>query len=389
MTGSITRRGAHSWRIKFDLPADPMTGKRTVRTHTVKGTRKDAEAARIKLLNAVQVGSYADPSKLTITALALKWDTTWASHNLSPKTLERDRELIRLCIVPHIGHMEVQRLRPIHLAGLYTTLLTAGRACGGGLAPRTVKHVHRLVHRILGHAQQWGLVSVNVAGAVDPPKVANTEIECLNADQLKLVMQACRDTVQYPMVAVAVGTGMRRGEMLALRWRDVDLDAAVVRVERSLEETKAGLRFKEPKTRQGRRNIALPASLVSDLRSHWRLQQELRLALGTGRSGPDDLVFCTVDGKPKSPNNVTREWSRLVKAKNFPKVSFHALRHTHVSQLIASGMDVLTISRRIGHASPSITLNVYGHLFRNNDKQAAAVIDAAFGAVTLKNDVAT
>jgi integrase len=376
--GNITRRGKHSWRIKLELPADPMTGKRAVGTHTVRGSRKKAEAERTRLLNGLQTGNYVDASKATVAEFLDRWDKDWATHNLSPKTLERDRELIRLCIVPHIGHMEVQRLRPIHLAGLYTTLLTAGRASGGGLAPRTVKHVHTLVHRILGHAQQWGLVSVNVAGAVDPPKVANSEIECLNADQLKFVMQVSRDAVQYPMVAVAVGTGMRRGEMLALRWRDVDLDAAVVRVERSLEETKAGLRFKEPKTRQGRRNIALPSSLVSDLRSHWRSQQEQRLALGMGRSGPDDLVFCTVDGKPKSPNNVTREWSRLAKAKKFPKVSFHALRHTHVSQLIASGMDVLTISRRIGHASPSITLNVYGHLFRNNDKQAAAVIDAAF-----------
>jgi integrase len=153
---------------------------------------------------------------------------------------------------------------------------------------------------------------------------------------------------------------MRRGELLALRWKDVDLDGGKLRVEQSLEQTKTGLRFKGPKTKHGRRQISLPSSVVVELRTHRRTQAEQRLALGLGKEADEALVFRRVDGAPLLPNSVTTEWRRLVVSLRLPRVSLHAWRHTHASQLIASGMDVLTISRRLGHGSPSITLNVYG-----------------------------
>jgi integrase len=240
-----------------------------------------------------------------------------------------------------------------------------------------------VLHRALGHAAQWGLVQQNVATLVDPPKVASEEVEILTNDQVKAVLEGVKDSALFPIVAIALCTGMRRGEILALRWGDVSLEAAKIQVEQSLESTGSGknLNFKAPKTRHGRRNIALPAYLIGVLRAHWMLQQELRLALGVGKSSGDDLVFPTIDGAPRNPNNVTREWKRLVKARELPAVTFHSLRHTHASQLIASGLDVLTISRRLGHGSPNITLSVYGHLFENTDGQAARVIDAAFAGM--------
>ncbi len=383
MRGSIIRRGKTSWRLKFDVGRDLVTGERQTRVHTFRGTKKEAQAELTRLLGAADVGNYVDPSKLTVSEFLDRWDLDWASLNLSDKTRERYLELIRLNIRPHVGAENVQKLRPVHLTGLYAKLLREGRAKGGGLSPRTVSAVHKILHRVLGHAQQWGIVAQNVASVVDPPKVTASEIEILSAEQAGTVLRTLRGAAMYPIIMVALSTGMRRGEILALRWRDVDLDRATIRVERSLEETGMGknLRFKEPKTRHGRRNIALPSSLVAELRSHWRTQQELRLALGRGKAAPDDLVFCTPDGGPRKPNSITREWSRVVVSKKLPKVSFHALRHTHVSQLIASGMDVLTISRRIGHASPTITLGVYGHMFKNGDAQAAAVIEAAFGNI--------
>ena len=174
---------------------------------------------------------------------------------------------------------------------------------------------------------------------------------------------------------------MRRGELLALRWSDVDLDGAKLRVEQSLEQTKAGLRFKAPKTKHGRCTISLPGSVVAELRAHWKAQQEQRLKLGQGRGSDDALVFAKWDGTARSPNATTREWTRAMAQLKLPPVTMHALRHTHASQLIASGMDVLTISRRLGHGSPTITLSVYGHLFSNSDDRAAQVVEAAFGKV--------
>ena len=174
---------------------------------------------------------------------------------------------------------------------------------------------------------------------------------------------------------------MRRGELLALRWQDVDLDGGKLRVEQSLEQTKAGLQFKSPKTKHGRRSITLPASLVAELRAHWTAQQQQRLALGLGKAPDDALVFATWDGNARSPNALTKEWSVQMAAAGL-KVTLHALRHTHVSSLIAAGVDILTISRRLGHASPTITLGVYGHLFSNTDDRAAQVMEAMFARVT-------
>jgi len=161
--------------------------------------------------------------------------------------------------------------------------------------------------------------------------------------------------------------------------RPTYFDGARIRVEQSLEETKSGLRFKPPKTKYGRRTIALASSVVAELRLHWKRQQEQRLRLGTGKIPDDGLALPRWDGSPRSPNSVTKEWIRAVRELKLPSISLHALRHTHASQLIASGMDVLTISRRLGHGSPTITLGVYGHLFSNTDERAAQIIEAAFG----------
>ena len=146
-------------------------------------------------------------------------------------------------------------------------------------------------------------------------------------------------------------------------------------VERSLEQTKrGGLVFKAPKTRYGRRTITLPTSAITELRTHWRASQERRLALGLGKSPEDALVFGNWDGAPRSPNALTKEWA-VARTKAGVSATLHSLRHTHASTLIGSGMDVLTISRRMGHGSPAITLSVYGHLFRTDDR-AAQIMEA-------------
>lgn len=183
----------------------------------------------------------------------------------------------------------------------------------------------------------------------------------------------------YPVVALALATGMRRGELLGLQWGDIDLDAATLRVERSVEETRARLRLKSPKTRRGRRNITLPADTVAMLRAHKIKMLEFRLALSMGNIGPSTLVFGTVDGELMRPRNLTKAWWRTRTAMKLPAVSFHAFRHSHASMLIRAGVDVLTISRRLGHAQASITLDRYGHLIEGADAAAAKAIAGILG----------
>ena len=186
-----------------------------------------------------------------------------------------------------------------------------------------------------------------------------------------------RGTPLYPIVVVALYSGLRRGELLALRWQDIDFDAGHL-LEQALEETtRAGLVFKAPKSRHGRGTVTLPPSTIAVLREHWKKQQEQRLMLGLGKAPANALVFANFDGAAYSPNLLSKQWRRAMKAVGL-KATLHSLRHTHASTLIASGLDVMTISRRLGHGSAALTLNVYGHLFKPDDR-AAAIMETVFG----------
>jgi integrase len=185
---------------------------------------------------------------------------------------------------------------PAAVAEWHATLLASGGVGGRPLSARTVGHAHRVLHRGLERALQLELVGRNVAHAIRPPRVEATEIEILNPEQVVEVLDKLIGHPLHPIVAMALGTGMRRGEICALAWDALDLDGAVVRVERSLEETQDGLRFKAPKSRHGRRSLSIPGNVVEILRVHRQAQLELRLQLGLGRLGADDLVFAKWDG---------------------------------------------------------------------------------------------
>jgi integrase len=198
------------------------------------------------------------------------------------------------------------------------------------------------------------------------------------------ILTHLRGRTLRPIVSFLVGTGCRRGEVLALQWKDVDLDKGLVRIERSIEQTKAGLRIKSPKTKHGRRNVSISPWLVAELRAHRARQQERRLSLGMGCAPDDSPVFARWDGKIRAPHWLSQKFAQAMQELGID-AHLHALRHTHVSQVIAAGLDVLTISRRIGHASSAITLGVYGHLFTNTDARAAEIIEAAFGGNPVAN----
>lgn len=376
MRGNITRRGKNSWRLKFDVGRD-ANGKRQIRYVTVRGKRADAERELARLINDLHNGVLVDPAKVTVEEYIRKWLD--GPHGLANTTVARYRDLAANQIFPWLGSILLQKLRPSDVKSWHEHLLTAGSTKGGPLAAKTIQQAHRVLHRALEIAVRTEVVARNVASAVSPPKVVAREIEILTQEQVAAVLDRLKDHWLFPIVSLALATGMRRGELLALRWSDVDLDDAWVRVERSLEETKKhGLRFKAPKTEHGRRTIKLPPTAVSTLRQHWIKLLEMRLALGIGKPGNDGLVFCNPDGSPIRPCMVTQVWKYQCQARGLPRVTFHSLRHSHASALIAAGLDVVMISRRLGHANPSVTLSVYGHLFARDDSAAANAIENVF-----------
>jgi integrase len=391
MTGHIRRRGKQSWEIKFDAGRDPASGKRVIRYHSFKGTKRDAERKLTELLGSIDSGSYVEPSKLTVGEhVRARVDQWEAAGAISPKTAERYRELVENQIVPHLGAKLMQKLKPLDIEAWHTTLKATGRKDGaGGVSARTIGHAHRVLKKALKEALRHDLVTRNAAAEQNAPKVEGEEMVILGNDDVKDLLGKLQDLVtssidsggdaMLPAAITSLFTGLRRGELLALRWPNAGVDGAkVMKVCEALEETRTGgVRFKSPKTKNGRRDLTLPDVVAEALREHRRRQLELRLALGLGKLPDDALVFPALDGGPQSPRSFSKEWATLADALGFPQVTLQALRHTHASQLIDAGVDIVTISKRLGHASPNVTLQIYAHLFRRSDDKAAQAINAA------------
>jgi integrase len=372
MKGHIRERSPGHWAIVIDVR--DQAGKRKRRWHSFAGTKRQAQLECARLLAEQQGGGSIDPSKVTVAEFLDRFERDWVALHGSARTAERYRDALNH-VRRHLGEMSLQKLRPADVAGLYAT------SARSGLAPRTVRLIHVVLHRALGQAKTWGVVRDNVCETIKPPPAPDQEKAILQPDRARELLERLRGHPLYLLAVLALNTGARRNELLALRWQDVDLDAGRLRIETSLEQTRShGIRIKAPKTRKGRRTISLPGATVAELRGHWRAQQEQRLALGLGKSPPDSPVLATYDGKPQSPGAITKAWARAMAAFGMPDVGLHSLRHTHVSMLISSGMDVLTISRRIGHASVKVTLDTYGHLIHGADDRAAQIMDAEFGS---------
>jgi integrase len=367
--GSIDQRGAGRWRLRYRVDGRRYTA-------SFQGSRKQAQAELRRLLQTADTGSHVAPDKQTVEAYVTDWLAV--DTGLSPKTRERYQQYARHQITPHLGTVPLQKLRPAQIGTWHSTLLKTG------LHPHTVGHCHRVLHRGLQRAVELEILSRNVASAVKPPRAEDEEMEILTEDQVGVLLDGLAGHPLHLIATFALATGMRRGEICALTWGAINLDRGEVTVARSMEETDAGLRLKAPKSKAGRRTITLPPHVVEMLRAHYLAAMELRMQLGIGgRPGAEDWVFPgSLDGsQPYPPDRLSNTWYERLRSLKLPRVTFHALRHVHVSALIAAGLDIVAVSKRIGHSNPSITLKVYSHLFNSaGDTAAAEAIEKLFGS---------
>jgi integrase len=368
VSGHIRQRGKQSWRLKFDDGRSP-DGRRLTRYITFRGSKREAERELTRLLARRNEGTYVDPSNLTVADHIRSRIEQWSAlGKITPKTAERYHELLANQIAPHIGKAPLQKLKPADIERWHATLKKRGRKDGdGGLSAQTIRHAHRLLSKALKEAVRHDIVMRNVAAIEPPPPTDNGEVVVLDPEQIKLLVERLRRRTIYPKVITALFTGIRRGELLALRWSD--LVGRTLRVGRAIEETRGGLRIKTPKTENSVREISLPDIVISALHE----LRERQAALGLEDEG---LIFPKLDGTAQSPRAFSKEWAVVAASLGLP-VTFHALRHTHASHLIDAGIDVVKISRRLGHATPAITLRVYAHLFRKRDDKSGEAINAA------------
>jgi integrase len=375
--GHIRARGPGAWELKYDAGIDPVTGRRVTKYKTVRGAKRDAQRELRAILTAIDGGAYVDPTKLTVAEWLRQW-LDEAQHSVARKTLERYREIVELHLIPALGAIPLAKLQAASIQSYYAQALASGRRDGaGGLSAQTVVHHDRVLNVALKRARSLRLITGNPVEDVSRPKVKHREIEVLEPAEAAALLAVARGTRMFPIIFLALATGLRRGEVLGLRWSDVDLTRRTLTVAQSLEQTASGgLRFKSPKTKRSRRTIALSPALVEELQTHRAKQAADRLALGLGRD-PAGLVFTGIDGDPIRPDGVTRTFAAIVKRANVKPISFHGLRHTHATDLLRAQVHPKIASERLGHSSIAITMDTYSHAIAGLQEDAAQRIDAA------------
>jgi integrase len=380
MRGHIAKKGTRYYAVVYE-GIDSATGRGRHRWHSAGPTRRDAERLLAELVKRSHDGDYRAPERITLgTYLVERWLPTKQAQ-LRPSTYDSYRRNIEGHVIPALGARPLQRLVPEDLDGLYASLLANGRrnGSGGGLSPKTVRYIHGILRKALADAQRKGSVARNVADLADPPKAsarARREMRVWSAAELLRFLELVEDHHLFVAFFLAANTGMRRGEVLGLRWKDVELDRARLSVNQAVVSVAYEVKVGDVKTDTARRTIDLDGRTVALLRRSRKQQLEDRLA--AGRSW-DEASFVTarLDGSPIHPDYFSQCFHHAVARSDLPRIRLHDLRHTHASILLRAGQPVKVVSERLGHANPAFTMSVYQHVLPGMQADAAAAFSAA------------
>jgi integrase len=383
MKGTVEKRtyrsGAITWYFQIDLGKDE-NGNRLRHTESGFATKAEAVAARDAFISDKHQNKFIVPSKQTVRDYFTDWLKEHADRNLAPKTADRYRELLEKYVMPRIGDILLRDLDPGRLEKLYNELRTNGslRKDGGSLSAKTVRHIHGTIHAALAKAVRWKRIVANPADMCDLPRMQKREVIAPDQIEAQLIFDAALGTPLY-MPALIVGyTGMRRGEVLALQWSGIDFENRTLKVNRSLCQVRHRIFYKGTKGNRVR-SFPMPEALIAALQAHRKEQDRYREMFGPDYRADLDLVICEPDGTEIYPDNFTAAFCAMLRKIGKRGLSIHSIRHTHASLLLAKGVSVAAVSKRLGHANISTTLNVYGHAFSRDEMRAAEVVDEVFG----------
>lgn len=374
MPGHLEKRGDKSWYIIVEAGRDPITKKRKRVKQSFQGKKGDAVKEMARLVTELEKGTYIEPGKTTVSEYLLWWvEQHSIGKNLAPKTIVSYRQIITLHLIPALGNIPLSKLQPMHIQQFVNKMLQQR-------SPRTVAYNLTVLKQALKHAvQKWRLIPYNPADAVERPSYRRVKFQALSIEEVEVFLNKVRDHKDYPIIYTALYTGMRQGELLGLRWDDVDLNRKVIKVQRTAQwVTGLGRIEKPPKTEAGRREVDLPATVINLFREIKKQQAENRLFMAD-KYKDNNLVFCQGNGKAIDNSNLTRRFRRLADAKGYEDLRFHDLRHTHASLMLAAGEQLHVVQQRLGHEKPSTTADIYGHAIPGQQRAAADRFDNLFG----------
>ena len=362
----LEKRYKTSWTIVIDLGRDPATGKQKRITRSVKGNKEQAKQEAIRLAAEIQTGIYTEPTNITLGLYLRDWLDTSRSR-LAAKTVEGYATCINKHIHPALGQIRLTDLQPMHLQTLYATLLEAG------LSKRSVELVHAVLRASLKDALRMQIVQRSVADAVKPPRPERSRMTALTPQELNELLEAAAASPIADIIVLAAYTGMRRGEILALQWSDVDMGQEVIYVQRNLVRTGGKTIVKSPKTKRSNRPIPLEP-------------EALEMLAKRRKTGVDGWVFARADGRPLDPSWVTHRFRAVAQAAGFPNLRFHDLRHTFASILLARGVQPPVVQELLGHESITTTINTYTHVIPSLKREASHTMTDALTNARSQNE---
>lgn len=379
--GSVVKRGS-KYAVKVELDPDPLTGKRRQKWHSGYRTKKEAEQARTDILSKLDQRTYIAATGVTLGNYLGEWLTA-VENTVRASTSDSYRRNIENHVIPRIGSVKLQSVDAGVLNTLYAELHREGRRDGkGGLSARTVRYIHTVLHRAFKDAVRWGRLHRNPADAADPPRQQHdegrSEVEAWDKGTLSDFLRRAKgaDERWYAAWVVLATTGARRGEVLGLRWSDVDLDAGRLSIRQSLTVVQHEPKFETPKTAKGTRAIALDPGTVDVLRSWRKRQLEERLLMGEGWRDKHGLVFTMPTGELAHPESFSKVFDRRVAAWKFPHLTIHGLRHTWATMALEGGVHPRVVQERLGHSTIAVTLGTYSHVSPTLHDEAARAVAA-------------
>ena len=376
--GRIIPKGERKWLVRWCLGQDEKTGKYLYKAKTVHGIKRDAQAFLNQILRSRDLGTYVEPTKLTLNSYLDRWLKS-AGSALAERTLDDYTRLLARYIRPKLGTARLDALRPLHLQEIYDAMERAG------LGARTIRMAHAPLRQALEQAVRWRLLAENPARGVKLPKGRSKERRALSQDEVQRFRAAAAGTRFATLWELMLLTGLRPAEALALRWQDLDLEDHQLSVRQSLQRVRPGCwEIRPPKTEKSKRTVPLSPRLTKALRAHRSEQHQQRLERRpTPLPYRDlDLVFATAQGGTLDPNNVAfRHFRPIVEAAQLGEgITPYSLRHTCATLSLAAGVSVLVVAERLGHTSPKMTLDVYGHVLEGQQADATATLEAVLSA---------
>ncbi len=360
------------WIARVELEAGP-DGKRTRREYRGK-TRAEVRAKLDAARKLVAEKQPLPDDRQTLGSFLTKWLETTAKPSVRPSTYYRYEGIVRLQVVPYLGTRALGRLSGQDLQALYSTLAIPDPKTGRVLSASTITHVHRVLHRAFRDALRWGLVGRNVCDLVSPPRAVRAEIQALGPEDARHLLKTAEGDPLEALYVLAITSGLRQGELLGLKWTDVDLDAGHLQVRRTIRRVSTtGFQESEPKSARSRRNITLTALAVAAITAHKDRQGFARKAAVEGLWEEHGFVFCNAYGRPiEAQNLLKRSYHPLIQRAGLPPMTFHALRHSAATLLLAAGTHPKVVQEMLGHSSIALTLDTYSHLIPSLQADAAA-----------------